>query len=113
MRRTALILPAALLALTLAACGDGRLRKLSAGIDKDSVAVLMESDAPTQSASYLTSGTYWELHLYARGEAPEGDTLAWRAMSPVVFKDGKVTGWGWTYWEGEAELNGIPVPPKD
>jgi hypothetical protein len=113
MRRTALILPVALLALSLTACGDARLRKLSAGIDKDSVAVVMGGDAPTQSASYLTSGTYWELHLYARGEAPEGDTLTWRAMSPVVFRDGKVSGWGWKYWEGEAALNGIPVPPKE
>ena len=27
------------------------------------------------------------------------DSVEWRAMSPVVYADGKVSGWGWNYWD--------------
>ncbi|MBK9548308.1 MAG: hypothetical protein IPO52_04150 [Gemmatimonadetes bacterium] len=40
------------------------------------------------------------------------DSVEWRAMSPVVYADGKVSGWGWNYWEKEAAIQKIPVPPK-
>src|SRR5262245_32929447 len=64
--------PGAALALltlvTLTACGDARLKKLSVGIAKDSVAVLMKTDSPHRTASYLTGGKFWEIQLYPRTE---------------------------------------------
>lgn len=33
-------------------------------------------------------------------------------MSPVVFAEGKVAGWGWGYWDKEAAILEIPMPPK-
>lgn len=101
--------------LSLAACGDGRLKKLSTGIDTDSLAVLMETDAPHTSTSYLTEGRYWEIYLYTRGNAgaESGDTVAWRAMSPVVLADGKVTGWGWDYLEQTAARIGVTLPATE
>lgn len=97
----------------VAACGDRRLKKLSTGIDKDSVTVVMSSDVPYRAQDFLTGGKHWEVLLYARGDTAAVDTIAWRKLSPVVMTDGKVAGWGWGYWEEQASMLNIPVPPKD
>lgn len=102
----------ATLLLGAAACGDSRLKDLSIGIDRDSVAVVMQTDAPHRSESYLLDGKFWEIFYYPRGEAADADSIAWREMSPVVLADGKVAGWGWDYWEREAERMNIPTPPE-
>ena len=99
--------------VSVAACGDTRLKKLTTGIDKDSVAVVMSSDAPYRAQDFLTDGKHWEVLLYARGDSAEADTIVWRKLSPVVMTDGKVVGWGWGYWEEQASMLKIPVPPKD
>jgi hypothetical protein len=104
----------ALLAVgSLAACGDGRLKKLSAGIAADSVAVLMEADAPHTMSSYLVDGKYWEVLMYPRTAATPGDSIAWREMSPVVMADGAVVGWGWSYLDETAAEKGFQVPAKE
>lgn len=104
----------ALLAMgSLTACGDGRLKKLSTGIGADSVAVLMEADAPHSMSSYLVDGKYWEVLLYPRSAAESGDSIAWREMSPVVMADGAVVGWGWSYLDEMAAEKGFQVPPKN
>lgn len=94
----------------VAACSDARLKKLSVGIEQDSVAAVMGSE-PHRTETYQTQGKFWEVMLYARGdEAPE-DSVTWRKLSPVVMADGKLVGWGWDYWQKEAETLNIPVPP--
>lgn len=94
----------------LAACGDARLKKLSTGIEKDSLAVVM-GDEPHRAESYQTAGKFWEIRLYARGNEAAEDSVEWSKLSPVVMADGKVVGWGWDYWRKEAETLNIPVPP--
>jgi hypothetical protein len=104
----------ALLAVgSLSACGDARLKKLSTGISADSVAVLMEADAPHTASSYLVEGKYWEVMLYPKQSAAEGDSIAWREMSPVVLADGAVMGWGWAYLDETAAAKGFQVPAKE
>ncbi len=98
--------------IILTACGDSRLDKLSANISKDSVAVIMKTDSPHSAASYLTNGQLWEIQFYTRKEVALTDSVDWRDMSPVVFSDGHVAGWGWNYWEKEAATLQIPMPPK-
>lgn len=93
----------------LAACGDARLKKLSTGIEKDSVAVIMGNE-PHRTESYQTAGKFWEVMLYARGNEAAEDSVAWKKLSPVVMADGKVVGFGWDYWRKEAETLNIPVP---
>jgi hypothetical protein len=102
----------ALLATTLltTACGDSRLGKLSAGISKDSVAVLMKADAPHRSQSFLTGGKLWEVNYYSRGAAQPTDSIEWKKLSPVVFADGRVAGWGWGWWKQQAAKLSLPLP---
>ena len=113
MNRTAgrIILGAAIV-VTVTACGDRRLGKLTEGISKDSVAVVMGTDTPYREEQYLTEGKNWEILMYAREDSP-ADTIPWRKLSPVVLADQKVVGWGWSYWEKEAERLKIPVPADD
>lgn len=101
------------LLIGVAACGDSRLKNLSVGMGRDSVAVVMQTDAPHRSESYLLDGKFWEIFYYTRGEAASADSIAWREMSPVVLADGQVAGWGWDYWEGEAERLNIPLPAEE
>ena len=99
--------------VVLSACGDRRLGKLTEGIARDSVAVVMGTDAPYREQQFLTEGKLWEVLLYTRDNATPTDSVAWRELSPVVIADGKVTGWGWDYWEDQAEALKIPGPADD
>jgi len=107
-------LPAALatgaLLLATAGCGDARLKDLAVGIDRDSLAVVMQTDAPHRSESYLLEGKFWEVFYYAKPGTDAADSIAWRELSPVVVTDGTVAGWGWKYWGAEAERLQVPVP---
>ena len=98
---------------SLAACGDARLKKLSTGISQDSVAVLMDADAPHTMSSYLVDGKYWEVLMYPTKSAEAGDSIPWREMSPVVLADGAVVGWGWSYLDQMAAEKGFAVPAKE
>lgn len=100
------------LMLGATACGDSRLKDLSIGIDRDSVAVVMAGE-PHRSEGYLVDGKFWEIFYYPRGETAAADSIAWREMSPVILADGKVAGWGWDYWEREAERLRVQVPPAE
>ncbi|MEO5824334.1 MAG: hypothetical protein ABIR59_00420 [Gemmatimonadales bacterium] len=93
----------------LAACSDARLKKLSTGIEKDSVAVIMGNE-PHRTQSYQTGGKFWEIMLYARGNEAAEDSVEWGKLTPVVMADGKVAGFGWDYWRKEAETLNIPMP---
>lgn len=97
-------------ALLTTACGDSRLGTLTAGISKDSVAVLMKTNTPHRSQSFLTGGKLWELYLYSRKAAEATDSIAWKDLSPVVFADGRVAGWGWGWWKKQATKLALPQP---
>jgi len=83
--------------------GDSRLKKLSLGIDRDSVAVVMGTDRPDRSAGYLLDGKFWEVFYYAPPGKTPSDSAGVRDYSPVVLADGAVVGWGWDYWGREVD----------
>lgn len=112
MRSITVRLASALALVTLvAACGDARLDKLNLGISKDSAAALI-GEAPHRTISFITAGKIWEIQFYARSSVAAGDSLPWRAMSPVVFIDHQSVGWGWHWWGKEAAKQGIAMPAK-
>ena len=104
---------AAVMVLALTACGDARLKDLSLGINRDSVAVVMKTDTPHRSESYLMEGKFWEIFYYAEEGVPAADSVAWRELAPVVIADGAVVGWGWKYWDREGERLKVVLPPKE
>jgi hypothetical protein len=107
------LLPVAAIVLALGACGDARLKDLSLGINRDSVAAVMKTDTPHRSESYLMDSKFWEIFYYARTDVPATDSIPWRDLSPVVIADGAVVGWGWDYWQREADRLRVVLPPKE
>lgn len=113
LRRPLPLVTCALALIVLTACGDSRAKNLSLGIDRDSVAVVMKTDAPHRSASYLLEGKFLEVFYYAKPDTPVADSVAWRELVPVVLADGAVAGWGWKYWEPEADRLRVELPTKE
>ena len=100
--------------LTLAACDrtDPRLKGLAAGIGKDSAKAVMQG-APVAEEPYLVNSQYIEGVFYARQGATDSASKAPRRMTPLVFVNGKLLGWGWGIWDSVAGANKIVVPPKE
>lgn len=109
-----------------AACSDARLEKLSTGISRDSALAVINEGASGDSLarvyrqeSYLLPNTQGNVLLTnvliydkkGRKEGTEPDAPA-SSMTPIVIIDGKVTGWGWTYYDSVATANKIPVKPR-
>lgn len=110
--RSALNAAPALGLLFLSACGDkadDRLEKLSAGISKDSVLVIMEVDKPQRVDPFLVNGQYIEAMYFPRIGAADSASVADRNMSPVIVIDGKLVAWGWNQWDSIAAEKKIPV----
>ncbi len=111
------IVRVAVLGLVVAAMGcersDPRLKNLRAGMGKDSVAVAMEGSAAQRTDPYLYKGQYIQTMYFPRKGKTDSASLADRAMAPIIMIDGKVTGWGWDYWDSVATANHIPVAKKN
>ncbi len=101
---------ALLLAVTLSGCGDSRLKKFSVDITQDSVTKLMGGDSAHTVTSFFVKNRKWDVRYYARSAALPKDSIPWRKMSPVIFVDGKVVGWGWGSLEKDAKMLGIELP---
>ena len=99
-----------LLALALAACGDSRLKKLTAGIPRDSVIKVMGGE-PERVDAYRVNTQLIEALMYGKKGADSGKTEE-RKMSPVVVIDGVLTAWGWTRWDSIAGSYQIPLKKK-
>lgn len=110
----------ALAAGVLAACGDSRVKDLTAGISRDSTFAIMGT-TPTAADSipnihergvYLIDGSMYEVLLFPRdGDAHKGESLDDKEVTPLVFADGSLSGWGWSYWDSVATANKIPRRP--
>lgn len=124
-RRTAVQAAVASAALTLIGCKDTRLEKLSTGIARDSVLAIINEGASGDSLarvykqdSYLlpnTKGNVLNANIlfYDRKgrKQAEDPNVAPDATTPIVTVDGKLTGWGWTYYDSLAKANNIPATP--
>jgi len=108
--------------LATAACSDSRLEKLSTGISRDSVLAIINEGASGDSLArvyrqetYLLPNKKGNVFLAnilfydKRGrKQAEDSTLAANETTPIVLSDGKVIGWGWTFYDSLAKANNIP-----
>jgi hypothetical protein len=99
--------------LLLSACGsksDARLERLSAGISKDSVLVIMGVEKAERVDPFLIGGHYIEAMFFPLPGETDSASVQDRNMSPVIVVDGKLAGWGWKQWDSIAGANRIEVP---
>jgi hypothetical protein len=108
-------------ALAAAACGDARLDKLSTGIPRDSALKVINDGASSDSLArvykqetYLLNGKMTNVLFYNSDGIRQAtdSTLPAEKQTPIVIVDGKVAGWGWTYYDSVAKANNIPVPAR-
>ena len=109
----ALLLAGAVLAT---ACEDKRVKALDTGISRDSALSVMGKDVSSGAPDslpniylherYLIAGQHYEVMYFTPDDAKKklSDTSAvnWKKLTPVVFREGKLIGRGWSYWDGVA-----------
>ena len=88
---------------------DPRLKNLTVGISKDSAIAVLGVRSGERPQSYLVKGQMIEAMMLRR-EGIEGplDSLTRKQYSPVVSIDGKLSGWGWKYWDSVSESINLP-----
>jgi hypothetical protein len=111
------------LLLGVAACGDATLKKLSVNITRDSAMKILSADA-TPGASdphvyrenqYLIEGKFYKVAFYTPTDRKEtsdtaaGNPIAEEELTPLVFVNDTLTGWGWTHWKEVATSINLPV----
>ena len=121
-RRCALGLSGIALAAAATGCRDKRLDKLEAGLTRDSVLALINDGNKSDSLAHVyKQETYFLQNLkgnvrygnilfYNRKGVKESDQpkLEREAATPIVLADGKVIGWGWTFYDSVAKVNNFP-----
>ena len=107
-------------------CRDTRLDALSVGITRDSALAIINAGAGGDSLarvyrqeSYLLPNRKGNAHVtnilfYNKNGTKEADEprLAPDKTTPVVLSDGKVIGWGWTYFDSLSTANNIPLKQR-
>ena len=119
-RAIALVGAAASLAL-LSACSDANIRKLNAGIPRDSVLKILALGSTSTDSTpnvyreerYLNDGQWISMLLYTNTGKKEGaDTVPEADLIPVVLRNDTLTGWGWEHHDSVAVANNIVIKPR-
>lgn len=119
LSRTAIVISLAGAATCLAACGDARTSKLTAGISRDSALKVINDGGADSLAhvykqeTYLVNGKHVNVLFYNKDgiKQPSDSTLSAKAQTPIVTVDGKVTGWGWAHYDSVAKANNFTPSP--
>jgi hypothetical protein len=111
--------------LGVAACGDATIGKLSENITRDSALKILAQDAAGDPAphiyredQYLVDGKFYKIAYYTptdrkqASDSAQGASLADRELTPLVFVNDTLKGWGWERWEEVASTINITVPPR-
>ena len=132
VRSGALAVPLAGALGLLVACEDKRVSQLDTGITRDSaVTVLAQKITGGGSDSfpnvytreqYLIAGKMHEVLFYsptnkkldtdANKAKTTKDTLAWKALTPLVFVENKLVAKGWPAWDSISTANHIPLKKR-
>jgi hypothetical protein len=111
--------------LGIAACGDARLDKLSENITRDSTLKILAQGAAGDTAphiyredQYLVDGKWYKVSYYTptdrkqASDSAQGNIIADDKLTPLVFVNDTLQGWGWERWEQVAATINVPVPPR-
>jgi hypothetical protein len=112
-----------LVALTVgaaSACGDARINKLTAGITRDSALKVINEGAAGDSLArvykqetYLINGKITNVLFYSKDGVKQASdsSLEAKAQLPIVTVAGRVTGWGWQYYDSVAKAQNFKPSP--
>jgi hypothetical protein len=86
------------------------LMRLSPGLSKQEVLVVMgtktimsedgEINNPYRTEMHRSQGRTFELLLYYTDKKRADGAITDDELTPLVIMDGKLDGWGWSYWDG-------------
>ena len=118
--------------VSVAACGDSKLKNIPAGTPEDSVLKLFAEGAPAgdtlphifkKESFFANSATYDVLYYDPKGRKEVLSTVAtgavipdstpYKELTPVVFRDHKLAGAGWKYWDSVSTAIKVPLKPRD
>jgi hypothetical protein len=113
----------------LAACSDNKdvgadlLDPVEEGTPKDSVLALIGNGPLTavyadtarlekgfRHNAYIVDGKTYEVLFYRELQGNVAEPVQQAKETPIVFKDGKVLGWGWRYYVDAMESLKLPSP---
>lgn len=124
VRRRPIVLAALTAATVLTACEDKRVKQLDTGITRDSAMTVIGQDlkpgaAPDsfpnvyKRARYLINGKNYEVLYFVSNDEKQGkDSVKTKNLTPLVFRENKLIGRGWSYWDSVSKANNIPLEKR-
>ncbi len=64
---------------------------------------------PYRTEMYRSNSHSFELLLYYTDKKRADGAITDDELTPIILKDGKLEGWGWSYWEGLVETYELHV----
>ena len=131
VRRRNLMVASAFAGVALTACEDARVKQLDTGITRDSaVSVIsqgLKPGAPADSfpnvytrEQFLVKGQNLEVlfftpendKLSVKNGVRMSDTINFKRLTPIVFRDNRLIGRGWDFWDSVSKVNNIPLKKR-
>ena len=123
VRRSTLVLAAALCVVSLSACKDKRIKAVNTGITRDSLLTVIGTGAPGQdsmpnvyrSERYLIDGKNYEVFYFSGSgkhvNAAQKDTIPFAELTPIAMVDRVVVGKDWPFIDSLFSAHKIPMHP--
>ncbi|HEY6828880.1 MAG TPA: hypothetical protein VI259_18600 [Gemmatimonadaceae bacterium] len=128
VRRRSLLFFSAVAGVTLAACEDTRVKQLDTGITRDSAVSVIAHGLPAGAPSDSFPNVYTREQFLTKGQNIEvlyftpdneklkvksgvriSDTINFKRLTPLVFRDNRLIGRGWNFWDSVSKANNIPL----
>ena len=122
VRRRMLSLAALGSAITMVACGDdSRVKKLDAGITRDSAVTVIGKDPKGGGRDsfpnvykrdrYLIDGKSYEVLYFTADNVKitADSSVPPKKLTPLVFVDNRLVGKGWETWDSVSKAHKIPL----
>src|SRR4051812_40758511 len=125
VRRSTLVLAAALGVVSLSACKDKRIKAVNTGITRDSLLTVIGKGAPGvdsipnvyRTDRYLIDAKTYEIFYFSgTGEhlKPDTrDTIPWKDLTPIAMIERVVVGKDWPYVDSLYSAHKIPLHPHE
>lgn len=124
VRRSSLVLAALTAATVLTACEDKRVKQLDTGITRDSAMTVIAQDLNPgakpdsfpnvyKRSRYLIAGKNYEVLFFVSNNEKQGkDSVKSKKLTPIVFRENKLIGRGWAFWDSVSKANNIPLEQR-